>query len=101
MLRNTPGVTHITNSPKMGVPYTPASNLTDLAPPGQFLMGVKLFPGNPKKMKRFLKINLSGLFENAWLPWQPVIRFLEPYKINHISAATYHTGLRPIYVIFF
>ena len=48
VLRNTPGVTYITNSPKMEVPYTPASNLTYLAPTGQFLMGAKLFPWKPK-----------------------------------------------------
>ena len=51
ILRNTPGVTHITNSPEMRVFNTPASNLTYLAPLGQFLMGAKLFPGNRKGKK--------------------------------------------------
>ena len=42
---NTPGVTSSKISQKMGIPFTPASNLTYLAPPGQFLMGAKLFLG--------------------------------------------------------
>ena len=45
--RNTPGVTSSEISLKWGVPFIPASNLTYLAPPGQFLMGAKLFPGTP------------------------------------------------------
>ena len=39
------------------------------------------------------RINLFGLCENAWLPWQPSMQFSRVgciYKINHILAATYH-----------
>ena len=34
------------------LPYTPASNLGYLAPPGQFFMGAKLFIGTPLNAKR-------------------------------------------------
>ena len=39
------------------------------------------------------KINLFGLCENAWLPWQPSMQFSRMgciFKINHILDATYH-----------
>ena len=41
-----------------------------------------------------IKINLSGLCENVWFPWQPLMPFLNggggggAFKITHISAAT-------------
>ena len=45
--RNTLGMTSSKISLKMEEPFTPASNLTYLAPPGQFFMGAKLFPRTP------------------------------------------------------
>ena len=54
--------------------YTKASKLAYLVPPGQFLMGAKLFIGSPKvQNKVVLKINWYGPCENAWFPWQPII----------------------------
>ena len=54
MLKNTIGVTRITNSPKMGVLYTPASN--DLpCSSGRFLMDAILFPGTPIRQKNVPK----------------------------------------------
>ena len=57
MQRNTPGVTGITNSFKMGIPYTTASNLTYLVHPGQVLVcqNVPWDPLNAKKKIMFLK----------------------------------------------
>ena len=40
-----PGVTAIINQPQNGGSLYPASNLTYLSHPEQFLMGAKLFPG--------------------------------------------------------
>ena len=45
MQRNTPRVTPITKLPQNWDTLYPASNLTYFAPPEQFLMGAKLFPG--------------------------------------------------------
>ena len=54
-------------------PDTPASNLSNLAPPGQFFMGAKLFIGTSLDAKRrCLQKNWFGLCENAWFPWQPI-----------------------------
>ena len=64
--------------------------------PGQFFIGATLFPVvstlNGKK-KVSPKINLFGLCENAWLPWQSLMLFLRMrvyLKINQILAVTYH-----------
>ena len=57
------------NSFKVGVLYTPASNLTYLAHPGQFLIGAKLILDHLNATKCYKEINLLGLCENAWLPW--------------------------------
>ena len=54
--RNTPGMTSSKINLKLGYPFPPASNLTYLAPPGQFFMDAKLFPGTPLNYKKmFLK----------------------------------------------
>ena len=38
---------------------------------------------------KVLKMNLSGLCENAWFPWQPIMLFKNgAYKITHILATT-------------
>ena len=45
--------------------FTPASNLTYLAPHGQFFMGAKLFPGTPLMRKENVPQNKPvELFEN-------------------------------------
>ena len=43
------------------ISYTLVSNLTYLAPLGQFFMGAKVFPGTPLMQKSSQKINLFGL----------------------------------------
>ena len=62
-----PGVTPITKKPHNGGTLHPASNLTYLSPPEQFLTGAKLFPGTSLiKKKMFPNMNLFGLCESAW-----------------------------------
>ena len=42
--------------------------------------------------KKNKKINMLGLCENVWFPWQPIMSFSKIrvyYKINHTSVATY------------
>ena len=77
------------------------SNLTHLEPPGQVLLMPNCSLEPPEYEKKVSKINSFGLCENAWLPWQPILRFLRmwgggggggggTYKFNHILADTYH-----------
>ena len=74
--RMIPGVTAIIKQPQNGGTLYPASNLTYLSHPEQFVMGAKLFPVTflIKKIK-FKNINLFGLCESAWLPWKPIVLF--------------------------
>ena len=54
----------------------PASNLTYLSHPEQFLMDAKLFPGSFSIKKiLFINKNLFRLCESAWLPWKPIMLF--------------------------
>ena len=41
----------------------------------------------PKKI--ILKVNIFGLCENAYFPWQPIMQFSK-IGVYHISVATYH-----------
>ena len=61
----------VINIPAVILPQHP--NLGYLAPPGQFLMGAKLFIGTPLDAKRRCPQKIwYGLCENAWFPWQPI-----------------------------
>ena len=84
--RNTLGVTSSEISLKMGVYFTPASNLTYLAPPGQLFMGAKLFSGTPRCIKNvsnkfiwaMLKCmvamaNRNAILKNGGLPTKSII----------------------------
>ena len=51
------------------------SNLTNIAPPGQLLIGVESFRETPKWEKIALKFNPFELCEIAWVQWQPIMRF--------------------------
>ena len=52
---------------------TPGSNLTYLVPQDNFSLVPNCFLGPPECETMFPKINLFGLCENVWLPWQPVL----------------------------
>ena len=62
-----------------------------LAPPGQLLMGAKLFIGTPEYEMKLSKKIWYWLCENAWFSWQPmaILRMGFAYKITQISAVTY------------
>ena len=51
------------------------ANLAYLAPPGHFFFSAKLFIKTPLMQDKVLKISLTGLYENAWFPWQPIMLF--------------------------
>ena len=43
--------------------------------PGYFFLSAKLFIKTPSMHNKVIKMNLSGLCENAWFPWQPIMLF--------------------------
>ena len=53
----------------------------------------------PLKKNEKKKKKIVWPYENAWLPWQPVMQFSRTgctYKINHILAASYHRILNVV-----
>ena len=60
---------------------TPVYNLTHVAPQDNFSLMPNCSLGPPDslnmKQEMFSKINSFGLCQNAWLPWQPILRFLQ------------------------
>ena len=70
--RDTPGVGYFSNYHWNGVPYTTVSTLNNLAPPGQFFVGAKLFPGIPwmrknvpQKQTHFRYVKMHGYHGNS------------------------------------
>ena len=49
------------------------ANSAYLAPPGLLFLSAKLFIKTPSMQDKVLKMNLSGLCENAWFPWQSIM----------------------------
>ena len=50
--------------------------------PRAIFLGAKLFITTLLMRNKVLKMNLFGLCENAWFPWQPIILF----KNGNVSA---------------